>query len=343
MHSDLENLASFGPGDLRRYGIFKKMKMHPQKNKYLPILLILILFFTNCTKNESNEYIIEIMDENGLIHEKMALNHNDIKQIGLDERRVSSVGVKIVLSDKVSENIINFSTKHTDKRLNISRGNDTLISAIIKEPMESGNLFINFHDKNDALKFINSFGREPDFHLQYTKKELDEAEEYLKPGRNPFSKKSWEALLKKEYASAERNAIKAIESEPNEPSHYLYLGYIYHEMKKPKLEIKQLLKAKSLVGPSRKMPGLFLSLGQFYSESGDFKSAIDTYEEYLSKHGSYLLINEALAKAYENEGAFDSALNQYTLLSSSGDTHFENIGIEGKKRLKEHNKGINSD
>jgi tetratricopeptide (TPR) repeat protein len=179
--------------------------------------------------------------------------------------------------------------------------------------------------------------------LQYTEKELEEAEVYLKPARNPFFKKSFEALQNKDYATAEENALQAIESEPTEPSHYYYLGCIYHEMQKPNLEIKQYLKAKSMLGPTIKMPGLFLSIGEFYCGSGDFDSAIDTYREYLSKHGIYFLINESLAKAYEKKGEFESALNQYILLSRSGDTHFENIGVEGIRRLTEHNESINSD
>jgi tetratricopeptide (TPR) repeat protein len=309
------------------------MKFKSFNIKYLPIFFILILGFTSCIKNESTEYILEIIDENGSIHEKMILNHNEIEQIGLDERRGAGVGVKLVLANTFSVDIKELTAKHIGKRLSIRRNKNTLISAIIREPIESGYLFINFDDKNDALKFINEFGREPDFHLKYTKKELEESEEYLRPARNPYRKKSMDALLQKDYSLAEKTALKAIESEPNETSHYIWLGYVYHEMNRPNLEIQQLLKAKSLVGPNDRIPGLYLSIGSFYTRSGDYRSAISTYEEYLSKHGSYLLINESLAKAYEENGDFTEALNQYNLLSRSGDTHFENIGTDGIERV----------
>ncbi len=319
------------------------MKRRSPNKIYIPILLILFLIFSSCTSNKSEEYIFEIMGENGAIHEKIILNQNDFKQIGLDEKRGSIFGVEISISNQYSDNLRDLSAKHIGKRLKIRRDRNTLISAIIREPIENGKLFVGFQNKKEALAFISSFERKPDFHLQYTKKELEEAEAYLKPARNPFFKKSLEALHQKDYATAEENAIQAIDSEPNEPSHYHYLGYIYHEMKKPDLEVEQYLKAKSMLGPTRKMPGLFLSLGQFYIESGDYNSAIETYEEYLSKYGVYFLINASLANVYEKKGDFDSALNQYSLLARSGNTHFENIGIEGIKRLKEHNKGINSD
>jgi hypothetical protein len=111
------------------------MKVPRLKNKYWPILLCLILFLANCAENESNEYIIEIMDENGSVHEKIPLRQNDIAQIGLDERRGSYVGVEIVLSRKVSAKVKKLSAEHTGKRLNIRRGAETLISAIIKTMM----------------------------------------------------------------------------------------------------------------------------------------------------------------------------------------------------------------
>ena len=319
------------------------MKQRLLNNICPVILLILFVILSSCTSSNSEEYVFDIIGENGTIYEKIILNQNDIKQIGLDETRGANVGVEISISNKYSEELRESITKHIGRSLRINRDNNTLLSAIIGNPSENGKLFVSFQNKKEALEFIHSFGREPDFHLQYTEKELEEAEAYLKPARNPFFKKSFEALNKKDYATAEEYAKQAIKSEPNEPSHYHYLGYIYHEMKKPDLEIEQLLKAKSLLGSTRKMPGLYLSLGQFYSEAGDFDSAIDTYTEYLSKHGNLFLINESLAKIYEKKGDVESALNQYRLLSRSGDSDFENIGIEGIKRITEHNKSINSD
>ncbi len=81
------------------------MKVIPIKSNLLPFPYILFLIFLGCTPNKSEEYIFEIMGENGPTHEKIILNQNDIKQIGLDETRGSIVGVEISIANQYSNNL----------------------------------------------------------------------------------------------------------------------------------------------------------------------------------------------------------------------------------------------
>ena len=88
-----------------------------------------------------------------------------------------------------------------------------------------------------------------------------------------------------DYAKAEEFAIKAIESDPSEPSYYGHLGSIYYIQGNFELALKQTLKWEKAIKPEdiRKYPGAYLSLGDLYTKLGYYENSIKAYKISICK------------------------------------------------------------
>ena len=306
-----------------------------KKNLHLFFYLILafiFIFVAACKSPEATNLIFEIVESDT---NPVKIKSGEIEKIGLNETMGSVVGVEIEISAKHHQNLKEITTQHIGKELRIRIGSDKIFAGKIYEAAENGKFVLSYSDKEEALDVIKKFRRKPDYHLKFTEQEIEDAKIYTKPAKNPFYEKSVSALTYKDYTKAEEFAIKAIESDPSEPSYYGHLGAIYYMQGNYESALKQSLKWEKAIKPEEisKYPGVYLSLGEIYTRLGDYENAIKAYKKYLSVNQRNLNVHHGLAIAYEKAGQYKLSRQEYTYLFQSHSEYFEKIGSDGIKRL----------
>ncbi|CAB1056626.1 hypothetical protein D1BOALGB6SA_1363 [Olavius sp. associated proteobacterium Delta 1] len=307
------------------------------KNKILHLifyhsLAYIFIFVAACKSPEATNLIFEIVESDT---NPVRIKSVEIEKIGLNETMGSVVGVEIEISVKYHQKLKEITTQNIGKELRIRIASDIIFVGKIYQAAENGKFVLSYSDKEEALDVIKKFRRKPDYHLKFTEQEIENAKIYTEPAKNPFYEKSVYALTYKEYAKAEEFAIKAIESDPSEPSYYGHLAAIYYMQGNYESALKHSLKWEKAIRPEEisKYPGAYLSLGEIYIRLGDYENAITAYKKFLSVNQRNLNVHHGLAIAYEKAGQYKLSRQEYTYLLQSQSEYFEKIGLDGIKRL----------
>lgn len=311
--------------------------------KYLLISACAFIFFGIFMIRSAwpNILILEIQTESSV--KKLVIQSEEIEKIGIIESLVDTK-VEITIASKYNSKLKKLTQENIGRKLNIIMGNNVLYSGTIYEPLKNGIVSLSCSSEQEVRSIIQKIGRVPDYHLKPTKEELEYAKTYTDPANNPWAIKSMDAELKGDYVKAEEYAKKAIESNPNEPLHYAGLGAIYYIQGKRKLALEQYQKAKKRIREHDiyKYPGIYLSLGELYAESGMYDNAVRSFQDLLSADFTNLKAHSGLAKVYEDIGKVELAIEEYSILLKSEDEYFIKWGAEGIERLeKQTRKGEN--
>ncbi|MFH1982259.1 MAG: tetratricopeptide repeat protein [Pseudomonadota bacterium] len=299
------------------------------------VLFFLILVFVSpCLSEQEENLFIEITNGNS---NPFKLNINEIVQIVINERTHSDVGVELELPAKYRKPLYDITANNIGEKMKLRVGPDIVYFGLIMEPLENGILVMNHSSMEEALQTIRKLGIEIDSDTELTntnKKDL-----YRRPAQNENYEKAIQALTDGDYGKAERLVLKAIDSDPNEPSFYGLLSTIYYIKGDYKLALVQCLKWEDSIKSKdiSEFPGVFQSLGDLYTKKGDYTKAEAAYIKYLSVNNNNLKIHYGLAITYEKSKQYELSMQQFTFLANSNDQYFIQIGLEGINRLKSIN------
>ncbi len=116
------------------------------------------------------------------------------------------------------------------------------------------------------------------------------------------------AAYEKDYESAEREYLAAIQADPTRSSPYNLLGYLYITLKRPDEAIAQFTQYATRFP---KDPNSYDSLGDGYTAKGDIDSALANYLKALSMNPAYPPSLFGAARSYDAKGEKTNALAYY--------------------------------
>jgi tetratricopeptide (TPR) repeat protein len=264
-----------------------------------------------------------------------------VEKAGIDFTRGASPAIEITIAPKYYKIFENIKTKSMGNNVVLKSGTETFFSGSVTLAIKDGVIVLYSFPEDDTKNFFNKLGRKPDYSKTFTTEELEAAKEYRKSAENPWFKKAVYAQLDRDYTKAEEYAKKAIESDPNDPAYYIFLGTIYYQQGKKELTLKELLKAEDIVKKidvKKQPPGLYLSLAGIYAESENYEKAVEYYKKVFDVYGRDPVAQMGLAEVYEKMGKYDLALKEYHSLSESDDGNIRSKALDSIKRIKEKKK-----
>jgi hypothetical protein len=221
------------------------IKIFSGKRVLISVLLLSILGLVIMLYVWKSSYILEIVSEKD--RKTIKIKSEDIERVGIDSIS-HPIAVVISLAPKNHLMLEKFTKENVGKEIAFRIKHENLMKGVLLEQITGGTIAFRCDSENRALEIIRKLGRNrPDYYLKLTPEELEFARREKEISDNIWYKKSVEALMSNNYKEAEKYAMQAIESNPEEPSYYNQLGYIYNEQNKKNLALKQLLKAKELI------------------------------------------------------------------------------------------------
>ena len=304
--------------------------------KIFLMLFFVIPFIKLGHTNEVSDPIltIEIYADGDI--KRIDFQSDDIERVGINERPCDT-RLEITFVPRFHSVIKGLTEENKGKRAVIRVGGETIFSGIIRETIRGGKIGPSFSSAGHARTIIEKMGREPDYHLKLTPKEIEASKRYTEPPKNPWAKKTLDAItIYHDYENAEKFAKKAIESDPDEPQYHIILGSIYYKQGKKIFALEEALTTERLSNEEdlKRFPGTYLSIADLYAHFNEYDKAIEYYQRVLSVYKDNFLAHLILAEVYESMGKTDLALKEYLLFSESDNENIKKKGLEGIRRLR---------
>jgi hypothetical protein len=305
----------------------------------LLLVLFFISFLMNCKDKggQPSPLFFEIHGKGAI--KQVVVKPKEVLQVGIDERGLEPT-IRIEIAPKHHSIIERITKENLGGEIIIRTDNGTVFSGTIKEPISKGVFAFACRSVQDAEKLFEKMGRKPDYYLKLTPQELEASKRYTEPYKSPLAQKAFDAFSYGDYTKAEELAKKAIESDPNEGKYHHLLGAIYYLEDKKKLALEELLATERLSSKEdlKRSAGLYLSIARLYEEFNEYEKSIEYLKKVLFNNDSNTLARLHLAENYEKVGKRDLAMQEYRLLSESGDEQVREKGLEGIRRLKGNRK-----
>lgn len=306
------------------------------------LVLFLILFGFGChakTIEKSSVITMEIYSGDDVI-DQIQFPYEAIEKIEVDFTRGNRVAIDITIAPKYRKIFGDLTTTYAILHGVLKSDAETLFSGLIILPIKDGLMVLSARTEDDVTAFFQKLGRKPDYSKRFTPEELEAAKDYLGPAKNPWYQKAVHADLNNDYVKAEEYIKKAIETDPQEYSYYMFLGWFYYKQDKKELALKEYLKAEEIAQAmdKKRPPALYVKLGGLYAELNEHEKAIEYYNNLTNIYGYDPRTQMRLAGVYEKMGDYDLALKEYRSLSKSDDEDIRKKALDGIKRIEEKKK-----
>ena len=305
---------------------------------YFSLVLICFLltsFFVSCSSNQTSRspLIFEIDTKDGI--KQVVVQPDEIVKVGIDER-IPEPQIGITIAQKHHTMIEKLTRENIGQKMVIRTDTETIFSGIIREPILGAELAFTRPSVQEAENTIKKMRREPDYRLKLTPKELEAGKRSIEPYKSQWANKAIEASANRDHTKAVEYAKKAIEEDPHEARYHKLLSLAYYQGGKTKLALDEALTAEKLSSKEdlKRSPGTYLDIAYLYSQLNEYEKAIEYLKKVLSIKENNTLARLDLAEIYEKIGKYDLAIQEYRVLSQSGDEKVREKGLQGMKRLE---------